>query len=193
MITLNGREEFIEEESGIHDFFVGFPFLVGNIESEPITVRAPLDSVPVRLEHRQEERRSGWFLIFEQDELPMWNRTLLAALNRMGKLSIPDDFDDQLDDIIEGIRESKDYSASAMFARIQTLFDKYSLPFGMDESSLKCLSSLTESKEGTIRAVAKRTSENFFKPCCGESSHKQQMRYTKTMTCSKMQSQIGLI
>ena len=136
MITLNRQEDLIEEESGIHDFFVGFPFLVGNIQSDHY-VRAPLILFPVRLEHRKEERRSGWFLIFEQDELPMWNRTLLAALNRMGKLSIPDDFDDQLDDIIEGIRESKDYSASAMFARIQTLFDKYSLPFGIDEDFLE--------------------------------------------------------
>ena len=125
LITLNRQEILIEEESGIHDFFVGFPLPNPETFSRKIIVTGTIDSVPRRLEHK---RRAPLGLVFDfrARRAAMCNLTLLAALNRMGKLSIPDDFDDQRNDTDnpKGLRESKDYSASAMFARIQTLFDK---------------------------------------------------------------------
>lgn len=88
------------EESGVQDTYLGFPFLAGHADPERY-VRAPLVLFPVQLEHLRRERVPGWYVTFTEDNPPVLNRALLAALRRVRGISLEDDFQDRLEEVLE--------------------------------------------------------------------------------------------
>ena len=70
----------IEDETGVHDFYLGFPFLSGFL-SDGTFFQAPLFLYPVRLE-KNNVNSQKWVL--KQDEGdPQINRTLFLAFKKL--------------------------------------------------------------------------------------------------------------
>ncbi|MEH7482196.1 AAA domain-containing protein [Neobacillus drentensis] len=79
----------IEDETGIHDFYLGYPFLSGTF-SDGTFFQAPLFLYPVRLE-KNNVNAQKWVLKFEEDG-PQINRTLFLAFKKLNNLSFTEDF-----------------------------------------------------------------------------------------------------
>ncbi|PLS09636.1 AAA domain-containing protein [Neobacillus cucumis] len=86
----------IEEETGIHDFYLGFPFLSGTF-SDGTFFQAPLFLYPVRLE-KNNVNAQKWMLKLEEDG-PQINRTLFLAFKKLNNLSFTEDFFEKAADI----------------------------------------------------------------------------------------------
>ncbi|MFD0824393.1 AAA domain-containing protein [Neobacillus sp. M.A.Huq-85] len=82
----------IEDETGIHDFYLGFPFLSGTF-ADGTFFQAPLFLYPVRLE-KNNVNAQKWILKFEEDG-PQINRTLFLAFKKLNNLSFTEDFFEQ--------------------------------------------------------------------------------------------------
>ncbi|MCM2532785.1 DUF4011 domain-containing protein [Neobacillus pocheonensis] len=82
----------IEEETGIHDFYLGFPFLSGTL-SDGTFFQAPLFLYPVRLE-KNNLNSQKWVLKLEEGGLQI-NRTLFLAIKKLNNLSFTEDFFEQ--------------------------------------------------------------------------------------------------
>jgi hypothetical protein len=63
----------IEREKGLQETYLGFPFLVGNVNPE-FYVRGPLILFPIKMEFRQETKQPGWYIVFLEDEKPILNK-----------------------------------------------------------------------------------------------------------------------
>ncbi|MBS4215012.1 AAA domain-containing protein [Neobacillus rhizophilus] len=82
----------IEEETGIHDFYLGFPFITGTL-SDGTFFQAPLFLYPVRLE-KNNVNSQKWVLKSDEGE-PQINRTLFLAFKKMNNLNFSEEFFDQ--------------------------------------------------------------------------------------------------
>ncbi|MEW9053048.1 MAG: AAA domain-containing protein [Neobacillus sp.] len=82
----------IEDETGIHDFYLGFPFLSGTF-ADGTFFQAPLFLYPVRLE-KNNVNSQKWVLKFEEDE-PQINRTLFLAFKKLNNLNFTEEFYEQ--------------------------------------------------------------------------------------------------
>lgn len=88
----------IEEETGLYDLYMGYPYITGNM-LDGSYVRAPLFLYPVRLE-KEKAGGTKWTLVLENDE-PQLNRTLFLALKKLSGI----DFTEELFE--EAVQESK--------------------------------------------------------------------------------------
>jgi very-short-patch-repair endonuclease len=79
----------IEDETGIHDFYLGFPFLSGTY-ADGTFFQAPLFLYPVRLE-KNNVNSQKWVLKIEDDE-PQINRTLFLAFKKLNNLNFTEEF-----------------------------------------------------------------------------------------------------
>jgi superfamily I DNA and/or RNA helicase/very-short-patch-repair endonuclease len=86
----------IEDETGIHDFYLGFPFLTGML-SDGTFFQAPLFLYPVRLE-KNNVNAQKWVLKLD-DSGPQINRTLFLAFKKLNNLSFNEDFFEQAAEI----------------------------------------------------------------------------------------------
>ena len=75
----------IEDESGMHDFYLGFPFLTGTF-SDGTFFQAPLFLYPVRLE-KNNMNTQKWVIRIDEGE-PQINRTLFLAFKKLNNLNI---------------------------------------------------------------------------------------------------------
>ncbi|MED4205735.1 DUF4011 domain-containing protein [Neobacillus mesonae] len=82
----------IEEETGIHDFYLGFPFLSGTL-SDGTFFQAPLFPYPVRLE-KNNVNAQKWVLKLDEGD-PQINRTLFLAIKKLNNRSFTEDFFEQ--------------------------------------------------------------------------------------------------
>lgn len=90
----------IELETGLHETFFGFPFLVGHV-GEDTYVRGPLILFPISIEYRNLGKPPGWYLTFPKDKPSLVNRAMLTALKKKGRLTVPDVFYEQLEGFLE--------------------------------------------------------------------------------------------
>ncbi|HVO77955.1 MAG TPA: DUF4011 domain-containing protein, partial [Methanomassiliicoccales archaeon] len=98
LVQLERTSRLIFEETGVRDFYLGFPFLVGKAGRES-AVRAPLILFPVELERRR-EGVCGWYLTFA-DEEPILNRALIGAIRQGCGIALPDEMLDETQDLID--------------------------------------------------------------------------------------------
>ncbi|MRG28983.1 AAA domain-containing protein [Laceyella tengchongensis] len=70
----------IEDETGLYDLYIGYPFLSGNLRDGSF-IQAPLYLYPVRLE-RKDRSNLYWELHSFPDSEPQLNRTLFLGLRR---------------------------------------------------------------------------------------------------------------
>ncbi|PNE05135.1 AAA domain-containing protein [Priestia megaterium] len=79
----------IEDESGVHDFYMGYPFLAGTM-SDGTFFQAPLFLYPVRLE-KNNTNQQKWILRKTEEE-PQLNRTLFLAFKKVNNLTFSDEW-----------------------------------------------------------------------------------------------------
>ncbi|MGJ7922198.1 AAA domain-containing protein [Neobacillus sp. LXY-4] len=82
----------IEEETGVHDFYLGFPFLSGTF-SDGTFFQAPLFLYPLRLE-KNNVNSQKWILQLDEGE-PQINRTLFLAFKKLNNLNFSEEFYEQ--------------------------------------------------------------------------------------------------
>ncbi len=81
----------IEREIGLQETYLGFPFLVGNVNDE-FYVRGPLILFPINLEFKHEGKQPGWYIVFPEDRKPILNRALIEPIKKKGCPSLTDSF-----------------------------------------------------------------------------------------------------
>ena len=101
----------IERDKGLEETYLGFPFLVGNVNQE-FYVRGPLILFPIHLEYKQEGKLPGWYIVFPEDRKPILNRALMEAMKKKGGPCLTDSFSDELEDLLNQIEDSKEMASS---------------------------------------------------------------------------------
>ena len=91
--------EQIENETGQHTGYLGYPFLEGPPEAG-MYVRGPIALFPMRLEYEKRARGSGWYMRL-LDQRPILNRALFAALRKKGGYNLPEGYEEGFDEMIE--------------------------------------------------------------------------------------------
>jgi DNA polymerase III delta prime subunit len=84
---LDRTEQFIEDERGAHDLYVGYPMIRGKL-SDGTLIRCPLLFFPVSL-HMQQNR---WLLQQRNEEEVMLNKSFLLAYAYFNQLSLADEW-----------------------------------------------------------------------------------------------------
>ncbi|MBM7679874.1 superfamily I DNA and/or RNA helicase [Pullulanibacillus pueri] len=83
----------IEDETGLYDLFIGFPFISGAM-MDGTYVRAPLFLYPVKLE-KVKGHGTEWEIHVDEESEPQLNRTLFLALKKMSDLNVPESIFDE--------------------------------------------------------------------------------------------------
>ncbi len=79
----------IEDETGVYDFYLGYPFLQGTM-IDGTFFQAPLFLYPIRLE-KDRVNQHTWVLKYSDDE-PQINRTLFLALKKVNGMTFSEDW-----------------------------------------------------------------------------------------------------
>lgn len=131
----------MEDETGVHDFYLGYPFLSG-VLLDGTFIQAPLFLSPVRLE-KDNNATQKWVLHVEEGE-PQLNRTLFLALKKLNKLGFAEEIFD----------EAPSIASSMDLAAIKAFLEKHELRVQFTELGL---SRLKEYKVSDIPEVANMT------------------------------------
>ncbi|WP_235846845.1 AAA domain-containing protein [Neobacillus soli] len=86
----------IEDETGIHDFYLGFPFLSGTL-SDGTFFQAPLFLYPIRLE-KNNVNAQKWVIKIDDGGAQI-NRTLFLAFKKLNNQTFSEDFFEQAAEI----------------------------------------------------------------------------------------------
>ena len=116
---LERSTRLIFEETGVSDSYLAFPFLTGHAGKESF-IRAPLVLFPIRFERVRHDGIPGWYLVFAEDEYPVVNRALVAALRKTCGILLPDDLQDKLDDILDSA--PREGLTTYLMQQLQSLF-----------------------------------------------------------------------
>ncbi|MFY4776155.1 AAA domain-containing protein [Metabacillus sp. RGM 3146] len=107
----------MEDETGVRDFYLGYPFLSGTL-LDGTFIQSPLFLFPIRLE-KDHTNSQKWVLQIE-DGGPQLNRTLFLALRKLNKLNFSEDIFEEAATIAGSIDLSQ---ASAFLERLQLKAD----------------------------------------------------------------------
>ncbi|WP_078544615.1 AAA domain-containing protein [Litchfieldia alkalitelluris] len=131
----------IEEESGIHDFYLGFPFISGTL-SDGTFFQAPLFLYPITLE-KTNVKTQKWSIKLDEGG-PQLNRTLFLAFKKSNNVNYTEDFFEQAAEV------ATEYD-----------FDKWLRFFKENEMNISFtpsgLTKLTEYKKDDIPEIANLT------------------------------------
>lgn len=86
----------IEEESGIHDFYLGYPFISGSL-ADGTFFQAPLFLYPIRLEKSKVNTRN--WVVQVDDTGPQLNRTLFLAFKKLNNIDFTEEFFEEAGEI----------------------------------------------------------------------------------------------
>ena len=131
----------MEDESGVHDFYLGYPFLSG-ILHDGTFIQAPLFLYPIRLE-KDNSAMQKWVLHVEEGG-PQLNRTLFLALKKLNKLGFSEEI----------FEEAISVASSMDFTEMKNFLEKHQLKVQYTESGL---SRLKEYKASDIPEMANLT------------------------------------
>lgn len=92
-----------EDETGTQYCYVGFPFLEGRM-SPRYYARAPLVLFPVSVYRDTGRRPSGWYLKSHGNE-PILNRTLFAAMAKIGGFQPGEEFEMDFEDLVSSLKD----------------------------------------------------------------------------------------
>jgi len=127
----------IEEESGIHDFYLGYPFVAGSF-ADGTFFQAPLFLYPIRLEKGKVNTRN--WVVQVEDTGPQLNRTLFLAFKKLNNIDFTEAFFEEAGEIAR----THDLEAWRSF------FQKHEIHFSFSPTGL---SKLTEYKRDEIPEV----------------------------------------
>ncbi|WP_421383355.1 AAA domain-containing protein [Bacillus salacetis] len=131
----------IEEETGVHDFYLGFPFISGTLQDGTF-FQAPLFLYPIRLE-KNNVNSQKWIVRLDEGE-PQLNRTLFLAFKKLNNLSFTEDFFEQG----ASLSTTLDYESWISFLK------EYDLNVQHTETGIK---KLTQFKKDEIPEIANLT------------------------------------
>ncbi|WP_156289366.1 AAA domain-containing protein [Oceanobacillus salinisoli] len=123
LTTLYRNLKAIEDETGLYDLYIGYPFISGSM-LDGTYVRAPLFLHPVKLE-RLKSHGTKWMLNPVADSEPMLNRSLFLAMQKMSDLHVPEEMFD----------EAVDKSTEMKFLSWYTWLKKYEINISWSNTS----------------------------------------------------------
>ncbi|QFK70654.1 DUF4011 domain-containing protein [Pradoshia sp. D12] len=94
----------IEEETGIHDFYLGYPFISGSL-SDGTFFQAPLFLYPIRLE-KSKVNTQRWIIRVEEGG-PQINRTLFLAFKKLNSVQFTEEFFEEAAEIAKSYEREK--------------------------------------------------------------------------------------
>lgn len=100
LTDLSRNMKGIEEETGVHDFYLGFPFLVGTL-ADGTFFQAPLFLYPVRLE--KNNVNSQKWVIKHDEGGPQINRTLFLAFKKLNSLTFSEEFFEEAAEVAKNL------------------------------------------------------------------------------------------
>ncbi|MBD8521274.1 DUF4011 domain-containing protein [Lysinibacillus fusiformis] len=104
----------MEDETGVNDFYLGYPFLSG-VLLDGTFIQAPLFLYPIRLEKDNISMRR-WVLHLEEGG-PQLNRTLFLALKKLNKLGFSEEIFEEVDAV----------ASSMNFGEITAFLEKHQM------------------------------------------------------------------
>ncbi|EGA88422.1 Superfamily I DNA and RNA helicase and helicase subunits-like protein [Planococcus donghaensis MPA1U2] len=113
LTTLYRNIKGIEDETGVHDFYLGTPFVSGTF-SDGTFFQAPLFLYPVRLEKGSINRQT--FELKKDEGEPILNRTLFLAFKKIDQLRFSEEWMDEAQEV-----------ASKGDAEIQAFLERFQL------------------------------------------------------------------
>ena len=125
--TLYRNINAIEEETGIYNLYIGYPFLTGKM-ADGTFVQAPLFLFPVRL-IKKSEGSPGWAITTESSEEAIINRTFVLAFQKYNQVKI----DEQI------FEDAKDLPHENFMAQVCDLLNNYGIPCDLDEKDVTTL------------------------------------------------------
>lgn len=141
LTDLNRQIKAMEDETGVHDLYLGYPFLSG-VLLDGTFIQAPLFLYPIRLE-KDNISMQKWVLHVEEGG-PQLNRTLFLALRKLNKLGFSEEI----------FEEAVQVATSIDFAAIQAFLEKHQLRVQFTETGL---GRLKEYKVSDIPEIAHMT------------------------------------
>lgn len=111
--TLERNLRQIEDETGEQIGYVGFPFLVGH-PNDDFYIRGPIVLFPITLEHRRLARNGGWF-VKTTEKKPILNGALISALKKKGEFSLPENYEETFDNLMEEIAQAESEDMDYLF------------------------------------------------------------------------------
>jgi len=141
LTDLSRNMKGIEEETGVHDFYLGFPFLSGMLADDTF-FQAPLFLYPVRLE-KNNVNSQKWVLKLDEGG-PQINRTLFLAFKKLNSLTFTEEFFE------EAAEMAKNYDYQAWLS----FFKERDMDVAFTQTGLK---RLKEFKKEDIPEVANLT------------------------------------
>lgn len=124
--TLAREVTRIEEETGVTDLAVGFPFVRGH--GGPFYFRAPLLLWPVSLEMRKGQRNAGWHLTISEGEGPRVNRALFAGLRKMVGIELSETFHQDLEQLLEADVDADQDIVNHLLRGLNRLLAEHDVP-----------------------------------------------------------------
>ncbi|USB33204.1 AAA domain-containing protein [Paenibacillus sp. YPG26] len=131
----------LEDETGVHDLYLGYPFLSG-VLLDGTFIQAPLFLFPIRLE-RENTGLQKW-IVHNEEGGPQLNRTLFLALKKLNKLGFSEDI----------FEEAVSAAGSLNFEEIAAFLGKHQLKVHYTRTGL---SRLREYKSGDMPEMANMT------------------------------------
>lgn len=131
----------MEDETGVHDFYLGYPFLSG-VLYDGTFIQAPLFLYPIRLE-KDNITMKKWVLNVEEGG-PQLNRTLLLAMKKLNKINFSEEI----------FEEAVSVARSMNFKEIISFLGKQQVKVQFTETDL---SRLKEYKASDIPEVSNMT------------------------------------
>lgn len=131
----------IKDETGVHDFYMGYPFISGLLQDGTF-IQAPLFLYPVRLE-RDNSTVQKWIVQIDEGG-PQLNRTLFLALKKLNKINFTEEI----------FEEAVPLATSLDFNMIKEFLDRYQLNVQFTQTGI---TSLKEYKASDIPEVVNMT------------------------------------
>lgn len=141
LTDLNRQIKAMEDETGVHDLYLGYPFISG-VLLDGTFIQAPLFLYPIRLE-KDNITMQKWVLHVEEGG-PQLNRTLFLALKKLNKLNFSEEI----------FEEAVSVATSIDFTATQAFLEKHQLKVQFNETGLR---RLNEYKTSDIPEVADMT------------------------------------
>lgn len=151
------------EETGQKTLFVGFPFLEGHLIDGFSYIRAPLVLFPVSLSFEKTKKPPGWYLTIDSEREPIVNRALLSYLKRIGHADMPDEFQENILDVLDNMPEEKSDLQVTFFTELFKIFQSHNFVLA-DSADMEAESSLKPLRKDDIEKMEKTKVhlENYF-------------------------------
>lgn len=129
----------LERETGLHETYLGFPFIAGFIDKSTY-VRGPLVLFPILIEYIEDIKTAGWYISFSADKMPILNRAILGAVENIHKFHLPEsfvqEFENLIDEIESGTISTRKNPELSFLEKLVNLLNEYKFPFDPSKSIL---------------------------------------------------------